>query len=155
MASRGLAFLLVVCLMLQGVSAWPVAQNGDTGSTVVAVQDLLKARGYSLAADGMFGPITEGKVKAFQSANGLDPDGIVGRLTWPKLILQVQFGDEGAAVHAVQYLLVYKYGLLAGAGDIDGVFGQKTKNAVISFQSRKGLTQDGIVGAITWEALVS
>ena len=34
-------------------------------------------------------------------------------------------------------------------GDIDGVFGEKTKKAVISFQSNNKLTADGIVGAQT------
>ncbi|GBG86783.1 hypothetical protein CBR_g42067 [Chara braunii] len=155
MASRGLAFLLVVCLMLQGVFAWPVVQTGARGSTVVALQDLLKARGYVLAVDGIFGPITASAVINFQIANGLVATGIVGQLTWPKVIILVKFGSVGKAVHAVQYLLVYKYRFLAGAGSIDSVFGQNTKNAVIAFQSNKGLARDGIVGPITWQALVS
>ena len=39
------------------------------------------------------------------------------------------------------------------AGNIDGVFGNNTKNAVIRYQSSKGLKQDGIVGCNTWETL--
>lgn len=35
----------------------------------------------------------------------------------------------------------------------DGVFGPKTKAAVISFQKSHHLTADGIVGPITWNAL--
>lgn len=35
----------------------------------------------------------------------------------------------------------------------DGDFGQKTQQAVISFQRAKGLNVDGIVGRNTWEAL--
>jgi hypothetical protein len=38
-------------------------------------------------------------------------------------------------------------------GPIDGVFGQKTKKAVIQFQKSKKLKQDGIVGPDTLEAL--
>lgn len=35
----------------------------------------------------------------------------------------------------------------------DGIFGSKTKAAVVAFQKSKGLTADGIVGPYTWDAL--
>ena len=38
-------------------------------------------------------------------------------------------------------------------GKIDGVFGYKTREAVISFQTKNGLTVDGIIGQATWNAL--
>lgn len=38
-----------------------------------------------IKADGYFGPMTKKAVIDFQRANGLDPDGIVGPLTWAKL----------------------------------------------------------------------
>ncbi len=38
---------------------------------------------------------------------------------------------------------------------VDGVFGQKTKKAVKQFQALKSLTQDGIVGPRTWNALLA
>lgn len=39
------------------------------------------------------------------------------------------------------------------SGNIDGIFGPQTKNAVINFQKQKGLKVDGIVGAKTLQAL--
>jgi murein L,D-transpeptidase YcbB/YkuD len=44
----------------------------------------------------------------------------------------------------------------AGAynGDIDGIIGQKTKEAIRRFQKANGLNPDGVVGSKTWEILV-
>lgn len=39
------------------------------------------------------------------------------------------------------------------AGNIDGIFGNNTKNAVMRYQAARGLKQDGIVGCNTWETL--
>ena len=36
---------------------------------------------------------------------------------------------------------------------VDGIFGNQTKKAVITFQNAHGLKGDGIVGKMTWEAL--
>lgn len=38
-------------------------------------------------------------------------------------------------------------------GGLDGIFGNKTKNAVISYQRSRGLAADGIVGCNTWRSL--
>lgn len=40
--------------------------------------------------DGKFGPGTKAKVVAFQAANGLTPDGIVGDNTWSKLFTSAE-----------------------------------------------------------------
>lgn len=58
------------------------------GEDVRAAQKALLARGYSCGnsgADGQFGTGTENAVKAFQKANGLAADGIVGENTCKKL----------------------------------------------------------------------
>lgn len=39
------------------------------------------------------------------------------------------------------------------SGEVDGIFGTKTKNAVIKFQKANGLAADGIAGKKTLEAL--
>ncbi len=40
-------------------------------------------------------------------------------------------------------------------GGLDGVFGAKTRDSVLTFQNRNGLSQDGIIGNNTWNSLMS
>ncbi len=61
-----------------------------------------------------------------------------------------KIGSKGEDVKKIQNKLKEK-GYYNGS--TDGVFGAKTKNAVIKFQKDKGLTQDGIVGSKTLKAL--
>lgn len=131
--------------------SWPVVQNGSNSISVKALQYLLKARGYSLTADGDFGPGTQSAVIAFQRASGLSADGIVGSATWTKVIITVQQGSNGQAVMALQDLLKTKFGYSIS---VDGAFGAGTKTTVISFQNKYGLGADGIVGPTTWQYLI-
>ena len=131
--------------------SWPILQNGNSSPQVKALQYLLINKGYSLAADGAFGPGTLSAVTAFQTSKGLTADGVVGNATWPLLIVTVQNGSSGNAVKAVQTLLVSRFGYVL---NIDGAFGPGTLTAVKAFQSAKGLSADGIVGSGTWIALV-
>jgi peptidoglycan hydrolase-like protein with peptidoglycan-binding domain len=57
-----------------------VVKQGDKGNNVKFVQ-----RRVGAAVDGVFGPITAQKVKAFQISRGLVPDSIVGLDTWQAL----------------------------------------------------------------------
>lgn len=40
-------------------------------------------------------------------------------------------------------------------GGLDGIFGSITKEAVITFQKNNGLSQDGLIGPITWNSLMT
>lgn len=55
-------------------------KNGSKGDDVKKLQEKL-----GVEAIGTFGPKTEAAVKAWQKANGLKDDGIVGDATWSKL----------------------------------------------------------------------
>jgi putative chitinase len=55
-------------------------KNGSKGNDVVTLQKFLKVDPI-----GTFGPKTEAAVKAWQKANGLKDDGIVGPGTWAKM----------------------------------------------------------------------
>ena len=60
--------------------------SGSKGEDVKALQILLTGRGVSTDPDGSFGPKTLNAVKTYQKKVGLDADGIVGVLTWSKLL---------------------------------------------------------------------
>ena len=56
------------------------------------------------------------------------------------------------------YVMYLQYGLhimCCPPGSFDSKFGSGTENAVKKYQGKKGLTQDGIIGDGTWNALVS
>ncbi len=61
-----------------------------------------------------------------------------------------KMGSTGSEVKKIQQALKDK-GYYTGS--VDGIFGTKTKNAVIKFQKAKGLTADGIAGKKTLSAL--
>ncbi|ALF55044.1 peptidoglycan-binding protein [Nostoc piscinale CENA21] len=63
-------------------------QQGCETADVYMVQQTLQALGYSISADGIFGPMTENAVRQFQMSNGLVADGVVGPNTWYALMNQ-------------------------------------------------------------------
>lgn len=88
---------------------WPLLymkkETVDEYSWGRALQNLLKAHGYDLRADGLFGEATHEAVMDFQQKHHLPADGKVGNRTWPELLKQVEPGSTGPAVRAVQDLL--------------------------------------------------
>lgn len=65
-----------------------LAGTSDTERQIVLLQSLLAELGYAVSVDGRFGDSTEAAIKAFQAANGLLVDGVVGDKTWSTLISQ-------------------------------------------------------------------
>lgn len=143
----------------------PMVYWGCTGDAVKTLQEKLNAKGFhSGNVDGIFGAKTYAAVTAFQKANSLGVDGIVGKLTWAKLYdatpvnvtpvttqPMLRTGSRGDAVRKLQALLNAK-GYTCGS--VDGIFGSKTYAAVLAFQKANGLAADGIVGSLTWGKLV-
>ena len=139
------------------IAPWPLVRRGSEVFPVRPLQQLLRARNHPVAVDGIFGPLTQSAVEAFQQSKGLAADGIVGPLTWPKLIVQVKQGSTGDAVRGVQEVMDF-HDQSDGEGpgvQIDGIFGPQTDAFVRGFQTAVGTASDGIVGPITWRALVS
>ena len=144
------------------ISPWPLVRQGNHDHPVKTLQYLLRARGHYLTVDGIFGPNTNAAVRAFQQQTGLAVDGIVGPVTWSALIITVKQGSTGDAVRGVQEEFQFR-NLSGDPGKglaVDGIFGPKTDAAVRGFQKAlhqdiPSVTVDGIVGPVTWQALVS
>lgn len=116
--------------------------KGSTGDQVRYVQQILKIFGYlDDVADGNFGSNTLAAVKAYQSDNGLAADGQAGSKTLTSM------KNKGANLQIQLKKLGY-YG-----GTIDVSLADGTLSALKSFQSRNGLTVDGVAGPKTLAAL--
>jgi peptidoglycan hydrolase-like protein with peptidoglycan-binding domain len=144
------------------ISAWPLLQKGTQGHPIRTLQFLLRARSQHVTVDGLFGPATEAAVKSLQNSKGLVADGIVGPQTWAALIIQVKKGSSGDAVRGVQEEFQFRNqsGDPSKGLQVDGMFGPQTDSAVRGFQHALSLdipsvAVDGIVGPVTWQALVS
>ncbi|EFL41934.1 peptidoglycan recognition protein family protein, partial [Streptomyces griseoflavus] len=139
-------------------TSYPTLKRGATGEHVRALQTLLKAQSFDPGTvDGSFGPATESAVKAFQASRKLVADGSVGPKTWTALlsagqVVTVRGGSTGEAVKRLQRALTAALGRTVA---VDGTFGSATESAVVSYQSSRGLTADGIAGPATWSALQS
>ena len=77
---------------LKELKSYKTIRKGSKGDAVKECQTLLERHGYSVGfwgIDGDFGKDTLAAVKAFQQDHGLVIDGIVGKMTWAKLLLNV------------------------------------------------------------------
>ena len=69
------------------VMAMKTLREGSKGTQVKVLQWLLNQSGFDAGkVDGIFGKGTKAAVRAYQKANGLDDDGVVGKNTWTKLL---------------------------------------------------------------------
>ena len=159
----GLALCLVfiggVCaasVSADDARAWPTYQwgdkdsRGDTHGTIHALQLLLRAHGYSLAADGIYGRATEKSVRQFQQAQHLVPSGKMNNPTWEALVVPLKQGSAGPAVTAAQIRLEEAGFAVPPTGRFDAPM----KTAVLKYQAQNGRAADGIIGAYTWNTLV-
>jgi peptidoglycan hydrolase-like protein with peptidoglycan-binding domain len=87
-------------------------------------------------------------------------DGIVNPQTWSALIIQVEKGSYGDAFRGVQEEFQFRAGEPGKGLKVDGIFGPQTDSTARGFQHALSLdipsvVVDGIVGTVTWQALVS
>ena len=142
-----------------------VLKEGSTGPEVTDLQFILQIRNFtSDVPDGNFGSRTKAAVILFQKAKKLLPDGVVGSKTWAAMEYAwpndqpgtfLRQGDTGKAVQLMQQAMVSK-GM--NPGKPDGIFGSKTKAAVIELQKNgddeRYSNIEGVVGPLTWGGIL-
>jgi peptidoglycan hydrolase-like protein with peptidoglycan-binding domain len=134
---------------------------GDSGEAVTQLQLRLAELGYfDGPTSGIFGQATEAAVIQFQQDNRLEADGIVGPATQSALGVTPVLPDSassllsrGSSGEAVTRLQARLAELGYFQGEPTGNFGSATEAAVIQFQRANRLTDDGVVGAATADAL--
>lgn len=92
-------------------------------------------------------------VISWQTANGCAPDGIIGPKTWTAIAnaaptCSTSKNRISGYTFAVQLLL-------GGNLTADAIYGDRTKAAVVAYQSATGLKADGICGPKTWNAVIA
>ena len=134
------------------------------------------------AADGIFGSRTAATVRAFQRIFNLTADGIIGPATWYAIVRLytavtslselrsqgqqfyainwsppgvLQIGDSGEKVRQLQYMLsvLSNYIPEIPGITIDGIYGARTRSAVLASQRRFALPETGSVDAATWDEI--
>ena len=163
-------------------------QSGSTGPFVTAIQSALNRISQNYPAipkitpvDGIYGPVTEQAVTAFQRIFSLSPDGIVGPATWYQIIriyvavqrlaeLQslgqqqyvisaypedLSLNDTGDGVRQLQYMLSVLSDFIPSIPPltINGTFDRATRDAVRAFQQYAGFPVTGAVDAAVWDAI--
>ncbi len=159
-----------------------VLKNGSSGSNVLFMQQQLNKLGTvykginKLSEDGRFGNETRNAVIRFQKQFSLNPDGIIGRLTWNSVLAVSGSIDMAQAVGVttnyigvlqngsnndhVRFLQSYLNEVKSNNGyswptlTVDGRFGRNTALAVSGFQSAYNLAVDGKAGRETWSKLI-
>ena len=150
-----------LAMLLDGDAKRYTAKKGMEGSDISRIQHRLYELGYlgsKNSINGKFDSATDEAVKAFQTANGLSADGLVGQLTIELMYSDevianlLSFGDKGNVVLECQNRLK-ELGYLTTTPD--GNYGNDTLAAVKLFQSRNNLVVDGYLGPTTREVLDS
>lgn len=139
-------------IVVQGVAPREVAQYAETIG--------IKGIGlYETSADGHFTHIDTRDVKSFWYGQKQAPRTTFGGSPTsavtpsPSVNSNVlSIGNTGDAVEELQEWLV-KLGYDVGVKGPDGDFGSKTYAAVVDFQRKHNLDDDGIVGPLTKEAI--
>lgn len=159
---------------------------GQEGNNVRAIQTHLNAiaKHYpsipTVNVDGKFGQSTHTQVVAFQRRFSLTPDGIVGEMTWSRIMevfrglpsgegggggtapndqypgTSLRVGSRGDSVRHMQtYLRAISEAFpVIPRITADGAFGPATEAAVRAFQRFFGLSADGVIGPNTWNKIV-
>lgn len=162
------------CLMRVGItiagagatSQWNTASNWQEKGEVKDIPEKLccvfMKKGTKMSHTGLYvgngkvihcsGEVKIGKITDKGWTHYAIPNGLEGEI--PVTLPTLRKGSRGEYVTLLQTKLI-QLGYDLSPYGADGLFGNKTLEAVKAFQANNSLTSDGIVGSRTWEALNS
>ena len=150
-SDRGLRSALFAAVVTVATLALAACSSGSSSSgktTVPATTSPAPTTGTTAPAATTTPATTFAPGQTATSATGGASTTAAGRaVTSPSN--NVHQGDTGAGVKQIQLALV-AHGYKVGT---DGQFGPQTKQAVVDFQKKNGLSPDGVVGPATWAKL--
>lgn len=158
-----------------------VLRLGDSGIGVNKIQaylNLFQKAGYirsTVTPDGQFGPRTQTAVREFQTFARLNPDGIIGSMTWDAIfdtLKRMQVMTNVPVASASYYLSQGNYGIevfkmqeylneiseknpCLKSIAVDGEYGTAMRIAVQQLQYLYDLLIDGIIGKATWDLIIN
>jgi len=135
-----------------------------TDASAAESADALSAQAYTVGRDVVFGAgryepgsnagrklLSHELTHVIQQANGQRTFLQRQLSSAPAAQQVIGLGSSGAAVEELQHRLNQAGGV--PLLDADGIFGQRTRSALIAFQQSHGLVADGIAGPLTWAVL--
>lgn len=136
-------------------------RHQDTGQLVVVAKCLTGYIKFSekitdadsyVKVNGVFDAQFVAYMVSWQTSHGCTPDGEIGPETWTAIAkaaptCSTSKNRKSGYTFALQLLL-------GGNLVADGIFGSRTKAAVVTVQDAHGLTKDGICGPKTWAAII-
>jgi N-acetylmuramoyl-L-alanine amidase len=144
------------------VQVLPLAP-GAGGSAIIDLQSRLQRLGRlrTRSITGTYDPETADAVAAFQRQRGLRADGVCGRDTWAAVVeAGYRLGDRNLylrtpMIHGDDVAELQRRLSTLGfdPGGVDGIFGERTRVAVVEFQRNVGLVTDEICGRLTMSEL--
>jgi peptidoglycan hydrolase-like protein with peptidoglycan-binding domain len=106
---------------------------------------------YEGDIDGLYGPKTIAAVKTFQAQAGLTADGKYGPKTHDAL---AEANGNDPATNVVREIQVELRSLGLYDGEIDGLYGTETADAIMKAQEACAIEPDGIYGPETHDCLL-
>ena len=176
---KKIAFMLAAAMVCVCTAASAQSYSlGDEAPEVSTIQTALTELNlYSADITGHFGEKTEAAVKKFQKKYAFADDGVVSEEVFDALCTAAGIsssgtssGSSGSSSSGSSSSTLLKEGMESEAvrqlqenlatlgyysGSVTGHFGSITKDAVISFQRKNGLSADGVAGQKTLAAISS